>query len=73
LRNFGVNHAEGGQVTPKADKSRQRRTSHAKGGQVTPKADKSAKSLVRHTGVRLYAMPLISLNVRKIAHFWIEN
>jgi hypothetical protein len=53
LRNFGVNHAEG--------------------GQVTPKADKSAKSLVRLTGVGLCAMPLISLTVQKIAHFWIEN
>ncbi len=33
--------ARGGQVTPEADKLRQRRTSYARGGQVTPKAHKS--------------------------------
>jgi hypothetical protein len=47
FRNFGVNHAEG--------------------GQVTPKADKSAESLVRRTKVRLLAMPLIFLNLQKMA------
>jgi hypothetical protein len=31
------------------------------------------ESLVRHTRVSLRAMPLISLNLRKIAHFWTEN
>jgi hypothetical protein len=45
FRNFGVSHAQGGQV----------------GG------------LVRHTAVCLRAMPLISLNWRKIEHFWIGN
>jgi hypothetical protein len=40
---------------------------HAKG--VTGPAE----SLVRHTGVRLRAMPPISLNLRKIAYFWIGN
>jgi hypothetical protein len=48
FRNFGVNRAEGGQVTPKADKSRPRRTSHAQGGQVTPKADKSRPRRTSH-------------------------
>jgi hypothetical protein len=32
-----------------------------------------AESLVRRTRVRLRAMPLISLNLQKIAHFWIGN
>jgi hypothetical protein len=32
--------ARGGQVTPEADKFRQRRTSYARGGQVPPEADK---------------------------------
>jgi hypothetical protein len=27
----------------------------------------------RRTGLRPRAMPLISLNLQKIAHFWIEN
>jgi len=31
------------------------------------------ESLVRRTRVRLRAMPLISLNLQKIAHFWIGN
>ena len=31
------------------------------------------ESLVRHTVVCLRAMPLISLNLRKMAHFWIGN
>jgi hypothetical protein len=31
------------------------------------------ESLVRPTGVRLRAMPPISLNLQKIAHFWIGN
>jgi hypothetical protein len=31
------------------------------------------ESLVRRTGVRLRAMPPISLNLQKIAHFWIGN
>ena len=31
------------------------------------------ESLVRLTRVCLSAMPLISLNLRKIAHFWIGN
>jgi hypothetical protein len=31
------------------------------------------ESLVRHTEVCLRAMPPISLNLRKIAHFWIGN
>jgi hypothetical protein len=53
FRNFGVNLAEG--------------------GQVTPKADKSAESLVRRTRVRLRAMPPISLNLQKMAYFWIGN
>jgi hypothetical protein len=32
-----------------------------------------AESLVRRAGGRLRAMPQISLNLQKIAHFWIEN
>jgi hypothetical protein len=32
-----------------------------------------AESLVRRTKVRLRAMPLISLNLRKNIHFWIGN
>jgi hypothetical protein len=32
-----------------------------------------AESLVRHTEVRLRAMPLISFNLQKIARFWIGN
>ena len=31
------------------------------------------ESLVRRTGVRLRAIPPISLNLQKIAHFWIGN
>jgi hypothetical protein len=31
------------------------------------------ESLVRRKVLRLRAMPLISLNLRKIAHFWIGN
>jgi hypothetical protein len=31
------------------------------------------ESLVRHTAVCLRAMPPISLNLRKIARFWIGN
>jgi hypothetical protein len=31
------------------------------------------ESLVRHTKVRLRAIPPISLNLREIAHFWIGN
>jgi len=38
---------------------------------ITPKADKSAELLVRRTRVRLRVMPLISLNLLKIQHFWI--
>jgi hypothetical protein len=31
------------------------------------------ESLVRRTGVRLRTMPPISLNLQKMAHFWIGN
>jgi len=31
------------------------------------------ESLVRLTGVRLRAIPLISLNLQKMAYFWIGN
>ena len=40
-------YARGGQVTPKADKLRQRRTSYARGGQVTPKENHSPSRLRR--------------------------
>jgi hypothetical protein len=66
FRNFSVSHAQGGQVTPKADKSRPRRTSHAEGGQVGGIACAAYRSMPPRNS-------LISLNLRKIEHFWIGN
>jgi hypothetical protein len=66
FRNFGS-------ITPKADKSRRRRASHAQVGQSDTEggqADEIAWAAYR-------SMPpsnsFISLDLQKIAHFWIGN